>query len=88
MRATTLTLRNDFHNSEAIIRVRPDGRGRLIATYRQWTDALRKLCGMSDCQCGNIRGPITDSEGRKYEIDWHSDRSDRIERIVPEFLAV
>ena len=65
MRATTLTLRNDFHNSEARIRAKVC-RGGWTVSKRAWVAACRTLCGMSDCQCGNIRGPITDAAGRQY----------------------
>lgn len=48
----SVTLRNDFHGSTAT--VRPDAAGRVSA--RAAKAALRKLCGMSDCECGGIRG--------------------------------
>ena len=45
-------LRNDFHNTKACVFAR-DG----IVSGRSMARARRKLCGMADCRCGQIRGP-------------------------------
>jgi len=66
MKTLTLNLTNDFHNSETTIcaKARPDGTW--IVSRRAWDDACRRLCGMSDCDCGSVRGPMTDNDGRRY----------------------
>lgn len=46
-----LILRNDFHGTEAVVVVK-DG----IVFNPSLKRARAKLCGMSDCQCGGIRG--------------------------------
>ena len=48
-----ITLRNDFHNTEATVRVKS-----LPATLTrdQYARVMRKLCGMPTCTCGGIRG--------------------------------
>lgn len=63
----TITLRNDFHNSEVSVRVRS-----LPATLSPWQTKRvdRELCGNSDCQCGNIRGP--QSHGTEF-LTWDED---------------
>lgn len=53
----TLTLRNDFHNTTCKIRMRPD---QTVLTRSQMRRVRKTLCGMSDCQCGEIRGPQED----------------------------
>ncbi len=47
-----LTLRNDFHNTEATVKVN-NGRIKADAMKR----AEKKLCGMKECSCGGMRGP-------------------------------
>lgn len=42
-----ITIRNEFHNTEATIRPREDGTIS-AATYRR---ARRELCGISTCRC-------------------------------------
>lgn len=71
-----ITLRNTFHNTEAVVYPKPE-------TNAQWRDphahivrpeatrrALLKLCG-NDCYCDCHRDPIraTDSEGRRWSAD-------------------
>jgi hypothetical protein len=46
-----ITLRNDFHNTEATI-ISLDG----FISARAMRRAENKLCGISDCQCGGTRG--------------------------------
>lgn len=46
-----ITLRNDFHNTEAKVKVNNG-----IISGSSLKRAEKKLCGMSDCACGNIRG--------------------------------
>lgn len=48
-----VTLRNDFHGTAVKVRVPESG----ILSPRQYRRACRVLCGISDCQCGSIRGP-------------------------------
>jgi len=57
----TITLRNNFHNSEVRLRVE-----RLPATLTrsQTTRAIRVLCGLVDCTCGAVRGPQWHGEER------------------------
>lgn len=47
-----LTLKNNFHNTEAVVIVQ-DG----IIGERAYARALKKLCGISECCCGGTRGP-------------------------------
>jgi len=47
-----ITLKNNFHNSEANLIVK-DGKISESAIIR----AEKKLCGIKDCTCGGIRGP-------------------------------
>lgn len=59
-----ITLRNNFHNTEAVVIPR---NGEL--SPRQVNRALKKLCGMKDCCCGDVRGP------QDVEITWNGDGS-------------
>lgn len=46
-----ITLSNDFHHTTA--RLRPvDGR----ISARAWRTAMLRLCGVSMCTCGGVRG--------------------------------
>jgi len=66
---TKLTLTNDFHNTEANVLAEMLPSGNLSINIGQIKSAFRKLCGMSDCMCGDIRGPITDQDGNEYRMD-------------------
>ena len=46
-----LTLRNDFHNTEATVIVKNG-----IIFHSSLKRARAKLCGMKNCYCGDIRG--------------------------------
>lgn len=46
-----LTLRNDFHQTEATVLVKNG-----VISPRSLKRARKKLCGMRDCCCGGIRG--------------------------------
>lgn len=70
-----ITLRNDFHNTEARIRVKsldygPDGE----ITARQLRRAKAKLCGVRGCTCGGIRGHQRGPQGQRLRIDNTVDR--------------
>jgi len=54
-----LTLKNDFHNSSATVRV-TDG----FISARGWERARKLLCGIRDCKCGGIRG---ENGGRRFQ---------------------
>lgn len=63
---TTITLRNNFHNTSADLRVsdlriaEELGNGNdyfCTITENQMRRAAKKLCGISDCKCGTVRGP-------------------------------
>lgn len=45
---TTYTIRNDFHNSTANVRVSGDG----VLSAGQIRTVRNKLCGISGCTCG------------------------------------
>ncbi len=47
-----ITLRNDFHQTEATV-IAIDN----IVSARAMRRAENKLCGISDCRCGGLRGP-------------------------------
>ena len=46
-----LTLRNDYHNTEATVIVKNG-----IISHSSLKRARAKLCGMKNCYCGDIRG--------------------------------
>lgn len=52
-----ITLTNNFHNTTCKIRMRAD---QTILTRSQMRRVRKTLCGMTDCQCGEIRGPQKD----------------------------
>ena len=72
---TTLTIKNNFHGTEARVKsevwTAEDIHGftviRTALNERQSARVGRKLCGMKDCTCGGIRGP-QEHEGRKLQI--------------------
>lgn len=72
-RRVKITLTNDFHNTEANVLAERLSNGNLSININQYKRACRKLCGMNDCMCGDIRGPITDQSGNKYGIDYCTD---------------
>lgn len=68
----TVTLRNDFHNSE--VRVRAKGQYPYTLTAAQAAKVRRVLCGQRGCACGVVRGRATDVHG--VEVAVHADGLD------------
>jgi hypothetical protein len=69
-----ITLKNNFHNSEAVV-IAKDG----YISPRQAKDARNKLCGISGCTCGDSLGcrgpqdvdyqPVQDDNGKvEYRV--------------------
>ncbi len=77
MKTIMLRLTNDFHNTETRIRARRVGDYYRV-TMRVWDRACDRLCGMGECQCGSIRGPITDKTGRRY----HAEQWDNVSVVL------
>lgn len=71
-----LVLTNNFHNTE--VRVRIDSIPGLL-TAAQVARATKKLCGMSDCTCGGIRGPQYGPDGQRLSIEYYTPESYRVE---------
>ena len=84
----TITLKNNFHNTTARIRVSGETRyGTVEVSASQWARVERKTCGMSDCCCKGVDMIEIDGEDR-YDLDitpgyngeygigpkWNSDR--------------
>ena len=63
-----IVLRNEFHNTEARVRV---GRLPIVLNPRRTKQVLRMLCNQRDCKCGRIRGK------QEVEAEWFD--SDRLE---------
>lgn len=63
-----ITLKNNFHGTSVNLRPR---NGRLSPT--QMRRARRVLCGLSECQCGGIRGP------QEFEIEGDGDGGATVE---------
>lgn len=63
---TTITLRNDFHNSESNIRVESLPHE---MTASQLAKVQRELCGNRDCKCGGIRG-VQHSNGKRLNVEF------------------
>lgn len=59
-----LTLRNDFHNTEATVIVKNG-----IISHSALKRARAKLCGIQECSCGEIRGPQDMIIDRCYDCD-------------------
>lgn len=54
-----VTLVNDFHGTSVNVRAEVMCHGvhcEIALTDSQWSRVNRKLCGMSDCACGGLRG--------------------------------
>jgi len=69
-----ITLRNDFHRSEA--RVRIEGiPGNLSPAQVQ--RARKVLCGLHDCTCGGVRGPQS-HDGRQLWLEQTYDGQGRL----------
>ena len=64
-----ITLKNNFHSTSVNLRPR---NGRLSPA--QMRRARRVLCGLSECQCGGIRGP------QEYELEPEPDGGAKVER--------
>ena len=67
-----ITLKNCFHGTEATINLKPNK----PASRGQMKRAYDKLCGMSECRCGGVRGGQEMPEGlwleevtRSYETE-------------------
>lgn len=68
-----LTLTNDFHDTEARVRIDVPG----AMTYRQYKRAWKTLCGIADCRCGGIRGPQWHN-GRRIALEDQADGTIKI----------
>jgi hypothetical protein len=76
--AKKYTLRNDFHHTRVVVRLVGD---KLSAS--QVRRAWRKLCGMTDCLCGEVagtRGAQIGPDGRRFDLAPELDGGARIER--------
>jgi hypothetical protein len=52
-----VTLKNDYHNTSAHVRVAWDEHGTYTLTPSQYRRVHRTLCDDSTCTCGTVRGP-------------------------------
>ena len=59
----TITLRNNFHNSEVNVRIAEWG---ATLTESQAKRVRKELCGLSECTCGAVRGPQGHTDGDDY----------------------
>lgn len=64
-----LTLTNDFHNTEVRIRANVGD----TLSRRRWRDVQRKLCGVTGCACGGVRGLQFDGDGMEFYIEENPD---------------
>ena len=71
-----LTLRNDFHNTEATVIVK-DG----VISAGSLKRAEKKLCGMKDCCCGGIRGRQYTKDGTLIIVEREYDYYGEYARI-------
>ena len=64
-----LTLTNTYHNTSTTLRPKQVGEalGAWRISKRAWNDAHKRLCGMSDCECGGP-GEFTGPDGRWWAI--------------------
>ena len=68
--AVTRTFTNNFHGTEARVRVRPDG----LLSRTQVQRLMRTLCPVSFCSCGGVRGR------QEWELEWITDNMVRVVR--------
>lgn len=62
----TITLRNEFHNTEVVVEVQNGGISDKALDY-----AGKVLCGMSDCACGSVPMSgycVVDTHGDEYNV--------------------
>lgn len=67
-----ITLGNDFHNSSAVVIAEideRDDRRYVMLSKSQYDRARRKLCGLSQCTCGGIRGIQLGPDGRRIYVE-------------------
>lgn len=69
---TIITIRNDFHDSTATLRISWSADGSALLSRRQVQRAKRALCGARDCACGGVLG----CRGRQTAIFAYSMRED------------
>ena len=69
----TYTIRNDFHGSSVNVRCEGvshyPGECTIYLSKSQIKRVNRALCGMSDCQCGSIRGQQETNDGKRLIVD-------------------
>ena len=75
LKTVKMELRNDFHNTRVILRVRRDNGGRL--SWSQVQKAQRTLCGIDGCMCSGLAGE------RPAATEAHGPRDIRIYRHQP-----
>lgn len=71
-----LTLTNNFHNTNATVVVKNG-----IISEGSLNRAEKKLCGMSDCCCGNIRGSQFLPNGTQIIVEELYDYNGRYAKI-------
>ena len=56
MTTKTITLSNEFHNTEINLIAKIDARGNVWLSKGQVSRARRTLCGIGGCTCGDAAG--------------------------------
>ena len=67
----TVTLKNNFHNTECKVKMKKDQN---ILTRSQMRRVNQVLCGKSDCNCGAVRGP------QDFDFEYTLDRETSFDR--------
>lgn len=60
-----ITLVNNFHNTSCNAIINIDNKGYFRFTESQNRRIEKTLCGLSDCQCGTIRGTCFETDNNK-----------------------
>ena len=76
-----ITLSNNFHQTTTLVRPKD---GKLSA--RQLQAACKRLCGITTCQCGSIRGPQFDEVLGRFELELQNDGSYKVISDHPDYF--
>lgn len=86
MKTKTITLSNDFHNTAVTVRVPIDEEYPIQLSKSQTRRIENALCGMIECECGGVRGPQEDDDGKRIDLFGYEDHIGDWCTVIDEIL--
>jgi len=75
MKPEKMKLRNEFHNTEAIVLTRHwESPNKYVVKRDAYDRALRRMCGIKDCRCHNISASLVVTGDQMIVWEHHKDK--------------